>query len=1024
MKKLFSTCLLTVFFLTNTVAQKISVFSLMERTDLRLTEIRELAMKQFEKNGTGRGTGYKQFQRWLYEMQYHLDENGYIRPADYDWKEYQKFRMTNAGRSLTAGQWTELGPFTWIPNAPYSGNPGTGRVNGIAIHPSDTTTIYVASDGGGIWKSSNSGSFWQPLTDDDNTQVNVKSIAIAPSDKNILYAGTTTGIIKSADAGQRWTATALGTGLALKIIIDPSNVNTVLAASSTGIFRSVDGGTTWIRVHTLEKRDLEFKPGNSSIVYATGSGNAVNNESPFWKSTDNGQTWNAVTSAQGIFIDGRTHVAVTPANAEVIFVAQAHDDDFGRLYISTNGGASFSVRSSGLPSGKNYFGYSFDGTGEGGIANYAMSLSVKPTNVNEVHIASPSAWASFNAGFTFSQSSYWHYPTALANGTGYNHADVHDLVWVGKTLYSCSDGGVFKSADDGITWIDISAGMGIRQFYSIANSHTNPDIIAAGAQDNGLSAYNNGQWRDYSGGDGLSCIISPLNSNIITGIVNSGGFCQSTDGGLTSAFKQQPAAGTFGTPLATGPNSKSIYGGWKSIYKSIDNGSSWTNISLVVADSNFQQLKVARSDSNFIYAAHLKKLYVTGNGGLSWSVRTIPFFIIDLEVSPLNPQKIWLLLNTTGTSKVMKSTDAGLTFTDIGGNLPAITPRCITVDAGAAEDLYVGMNVGVYHINNNNATWTELTDNLPKVTVSDIEVQQSAGKLRVSTFGRGVWEMPRQAICNIPTGLAVSSVTYKSATVSWNPLPGALSYDLQYKDLNSPLFLTISGITGTSRTITNLLEQSFYSVKVRAHCDYSNSNFSNLSTFITPANPCAAPSNLTANPGLLGAALSWGAVPNALYYQVRYRRINESQWTTSTTLTTATNHIVTGLSPGTTYMIQVTAACPRGAVNFSQVIITTDGFFFKSGDITGNEKDIHEPGTQKKILLFPNPAVNTVAVHLPRNGEVYDKVTVMDIQGREIISVPVSGWKVRIDISRLKAAMYCVRATGRQTISSGFFIKQ
>lgn len=981
-------------------------------------------MKQFEKTGTGRGTGYKQFQRWLYEMQYHLDENGYIRPADYDWKEYQKFRMNNTGRSLTAGQWTELGPFTWIANAPYSGNPGTGRINGIAIHPSDTTTIYVASDGGGIWKSSNSGSSWQPLTDDDNTQVSVKSIAIAPSDKNVLYAGTSARIIKSADAGQTWTATASGTGLAFKIIIDPLNVNTVLAASSTGIYRSVDGGASWIRVHTLEKRDLEFKPGNSFVVYATGSGNAANNESPFWKSDDNGQTWTPVTSAQGILIDGRTHVAVTPGNPEIIFVAQAHGDDFGRLYRSTNGGASFSERSTGLPSGKNYFGYSFDGTGDGGIANYAMSLSVKPTNVNEVHIASPSAWVSFNAGVAFSQSSHWHYPTALANGTGYNHADVHDLVWVGKTLYSCSDGGVFKSTDDGITWTDISAGMGIRQFYSIANSPTNPNIIGAGAQDNGLSAYNNGQWRDYSGGDGISCIISPLNANIITGIVNSGGFCQSTDGGFTSAFKQQPAAGTFGTPLATGPNSKSIYGGWKSIYKSIDNGSSWINISSAVPDSFFQHLKVAPSDSNFIYATSNKKLYFTSNGGLSWTERTVPFFILDIEVSRFNPQNIWLVLSTTGSSKITKSANAGLTFTDIGGNLPAITPRCITVDAGTAEDLYVGMNVGVYHSNNNNATWTELTDNLPKVTVSDIEVQPSAGKLRVSTFGRGVWEMPRQAICNTPTGLAVSSITYNSATFSWNPVQGVLSYDLQYKDLSSPFFITITGITGTTKTITNLLEQSFYSVKVRAHCDYSNGNFSGLLTFVTQSNPCAAPSNLTANPGLLGATLSWGAVPNALYYQVRYRRINESQWTISTSLTTATNHIVTGLLPGTTYMIQVTSVCPRGTVNFSQIIITTDGLFFKSGDITGNEKNIDEPGTRKKIWLFPNPAVNRVEVHLPRNGEVYDKITVIDMQGREILSVPVSGWKVSIDVSRLKAAMYCVRVTGRQSISSEFFIKQ
>jgi hypothetical protein len=467
-------------------------------------------------------------------------------------------------------------------------------------------------------------------------------------------------------------------------------------------------------------------------MYASGS--------DVYRSVDNGVTWVQVGAGDGITNTGRTLVAVSPANPNYVYAAQASGSIFGRMYKSTDGGLTFTTTVVGSPaSGTNYFGYETNGTGTTGQATYDMAMDVSPTNAAEVYIAGIICWKSVNEGTSFTAITAW----SLPNGIGYNHADVHGLFWINSTIYSLSDGGIYKSIDAGDNWTDISAGLGIRQFYRIANSQTNANVITGGAQDNGSVARQAaGNWVDWLGADGMEGLVSPTNHLKLWGTSQNGALYRSINGGNSYSGLGQPSSGDWVTPLAIHPTDETIlYGGWTGVYKSINSGTSWTNISGGVITSLLTDLAVAPSAPTTIYASRGTNLWVTTDDGLNWTTRTAPSSINDIAIDPTNPSKIWIACNSS-SNRILVSTDAGATFTNISSNLPAIVARSIAVDDNTPRGIYIGMNIGVYYKTEADANWTNYSDNLPLVAINELEIQKTDSKIRVATYGRGIWESP------------------------------------------------------------------------------------------------------------------------------------------------------------------------------------------------------------------------------------------------------------------------------------------
>lgn len=798
--------LFTSLVINNSFAQ-FDIYALMDRTDIRIQEAERIANEYFQQVGTGRGTGYKQFQRWLFERKFHTDENGnYVQPLT-DWNNYVQ-ATNNMPNAVAAANWVALGPSGW--NRTSGWNPGTGRLTFMAIHPSNEQVIYVCSPGGGIWKTINGGTTWAPLTDNNASWMTIYSLTIDPVNQNIVYAGmaNSVGIIKSTNAGSSWAATGAGpSGNVRKILVHPTSTNIVFAACTNGIWRSTNGGTSWIQVHTGGKEDIEFKPDDVNIMYATGN--------DMVRSTDNGVSWTPVGAAQGITNTGRTLVSVSIANPNIVYAVQASGSTFGRLYRSVDAGLNFVTTVVGNPaSGTNYFGYESNGTGTGGQATYDMAMDVSPVNANDVYIAGIICWRSTNGGTSFTPLTEWFLPNSL----GYNHADVHGLFWINSTIYSLSDGGIYKSTDNGDNWTDLSPGLNIRQFYRMANSPTNSTVITGGAQDNGSVARQaSGTWVDWLGADGMEGLVSPTDHLKIWGTSQGGALYRSLNGGNTYSGLGQPSSGQWVTPLWMHPTNETIlYGGWTGVYKSTNSGTNWTNLSSGVITTTLSDLAVAPSNPNQIYASTGATLYVTTNEGANWVVRTAPATINDICVDPANPNKIWVALNSS-SNRVMVSTDAGATFTNISGNLPAIVARTVVVDDNVPRNLYVGMNIGVYHKAEPDVNWNNYSDNLPLVAINELEIQQAAGKLRVATYGRGIWESPLATDCaasspvadfvastvNICNGQSVNytnNSTNCSSTWAWS-FPGGTpsSSTVQHPvvQYNTP------GVYNVSLTVTN-----------------------------------------------------------------------------------------------------------------------------------------------------------------------------------------------------------------------------
>lgn len=900
------------FLATAAIAQtRAELQALMQDDTKTLQEVQTYANQYFALVGTGQGTGSKFYERWLYEEQFNRDANGYIINKV---SQHQAFEAAIAKMNLkqTRAAWVELGPSTFTPTTSW--NPGVGRCDAIAVQASNPLIMYAATPGGGIWKSSNGGTSWACLTDNYSAAYfSVTWIAIDPNNANNVYATLTSGgVIKSTNAGATWTAAGTGVSSAKRVLVHPNASNVIYTTGSNGIWRSINSGTSWTQTSTINTEDIVLQPNSAAIMYATSSG--VNT---FRRSVDSGKTWTVITS--GITTSGRTLVGVSPNNANVVYLSQAKSDEsFGRLYKSVDGGLNFTTTVIGSPTtNTNYFGYEANGSGTGGQASYDMGIAVNPTNANEVHIAGIICWKSINGGTSFTATTEWFYPTTV----GYNHADVHHLVYVGSTLYSATDGGISKSTNNADDWTNIWNGMGTKMIYRLANTNASTNSMSFGAQDNGQTyRLNGGAWNQWTGADGMDCAISPINASVGIGTSQYGQIYRTTNGGTSYSNLTRPAAGNWVTPITWHPTDGNIvFGGWNGIYRSTNQGTAWTKISGTTITGNLNCLAVAASNANYIYGSIGSTLYATIDGGITWSTYAPGFgSISSIYVSPLTPSKVYIT-TTNSTNNVCVSTNSGSSFTAITTGLPTMAARCIVADNASNEGLYVGMNQGVYYRNNTNTSWVLHGTSLPLVAINDIELQKAAGKIRIGTYGRGIWEtdvVTPTATCNAPSGLASTTITATGATLSWGAVSGATNYTAEYKTIASATWIVLANTATTSIALTGLTASTAYDWRVRTNCPIGASAYSSAN-FTTSAvgGPCNAPTTLIANNSSANnISFTWAAVTGAISYSVEYKLNSATTWTTISA--TGTSASATGLAAGL-YNCRIRTNCSGGSSTYT-----------------------------------------------------------------------------------------------------------
>lgn len=708
------------------------------------------AVEQF---GEDRVKGFKQFKRWEYFWETRVLPDGSFPAPDHTYQEYLKQKNSNERVAVqNAGNWSHMGPVT----VPSSGG-GAGRVNCIAFHPANSNVIWVGTPAGGLWKSMDGGNSWTTNTD-LLPNLGVSDIAIDPQNPNIMYIATgdgdggdtySIGVLKSVDGGQTWNPTGLTYQLTssryiYRLIIDPVNPNVLIAACNNGLFRTSDSGATWSLRRSGNIKEVKFKPGNPNVVYAIYGANMI-------RSTNNGVSWALSNSGFPTSGLGRSVLAVTPADTNVVYAliskpagaGNGTDYEFHSLYKSSDGGSSWTMQSNS----PNLLGWSVNGSDNGGQGWYDLALAVSETNANVLFVGGVNIWKSTNGGTSWSISSHWY----GANGKPYVHADVHMIKFVpnsGNNLYACVDGGLFKSTTTGSSWSDKSNGLQIMQFYKIGSSASNPARVLGGAQDNGTNMILNSSWDRVIGGDGMECLVDHSNDQVMFGELYYGDIEKSIDGGQ-SFYSVKPSGsndGAWVTPYVMDPNDNNImYLGLDEIYKSYDNGDSWTQLTNNLTSSLWKCLAVARSNSNYVYATTGSATFRSTDGGATWTSISsgLPSAVVNyITVKPTDAATIYASISGyTGTQKVYKSTNAGATWTNITATgLPNTPANCIEVENNSVSGMYVGTDLGVYYRNDTMAAWIPFNNGLPNVIVNELEINYMVGKIRAGTYGRGLWE--------------------------------------------------------------------------------------------------------------------------------------------------------------------------------------------------------------------------------------------------------------------------------------------
>ena len=775
-----------------------------------------------------KGNGFKPYAR---EMDFILErtkENNPFNPniLYIEWEKEQK-KYANSKIS-TAANWVSKGPINTPIIMSNGKKRGNGRVNCIAFDPIDQDIIWIGSPAGGLWKSIDGGSNWTTNTD-GLPVIGISHIAIDPNNNQIMYIVTgdanatdtySIGILKSTNGGITWNTTGLSYTVnqektVNKIIINPNYTDSLYSVTNSNIMISADAGATWQTVAPIGRwRDIEFKPGTPSTIYAAKQSSGGSN---VYRSTDGGANWSVINSG----ITGsryRPLIAVTPKNPEVIYALfSASDYSFHGLYKSSDAGDTWVMQSDS----PNILGRETDGTGTGGQSWYDLSLAVSTDNENLVYVGGINIWRSDDSGII------WDIDANSGNGANYSymHVDQHAFEFNPHThvAYAGNDGGFYKYMETLNKWVDISDGLEISQFYNLGLSQSNPNRLVAGAQDNGTEMLTNSTWDAIMGGDGMACKIDHYDEDIIYAEYQYGGLRKTYNGGSSwNNIKPVGYEGGWNTPYEMhSSNSDLIVIGYDEVYRSITGGAIWDSISYNVSGGQaIRSIALAPSDEDYIYAASYSKIKVTKDAGQSWTYikpGLANYNMTDIAVSTNDPDRAWVTFSDyNSTHKVYETTDAGGSWVNISGiNLPGLPVNCIVYQGGANDDLYIGTDVGVYYKDNTMTDWIPFMTGLPNVIVKELEIHYDEGTISAATFGRGVWKSQLNTLST-----SVDEAKQIHLNIYPNPAEDRITISTNQQNIRVTIFnLTgVKVIETTKKTInTSSLAKGCYIVEVSSN---------------------------------------------------------------------------------------------------------------------------------------------------------------------------------------------------------------
>ena len=695
-------------------------------------------------------------------------------PRNWGWKQYlrarrfldartiggalpnvaERLRSWQLGRSrlpitVTGGAgWTSLGP----PNV-------SGRIVDLKFHPTNSQIVYAAAASGGLWLSSDGGDRWRTTTD-DLPSLAIGAVCVMPTAPDVVLVATGeglnwmyvvygVGIWKSTDAGETWAPTSFTHQITdnhgFHVMKANPITGTVLAGANDGLWRSTDQGDTWSLVRAGGHYfDVEWRPGSASRVYATkgdaSSGNGI------LVSDNDGLTWSTAGSGQPPSSRiSKTKLAVTPADPSVIYANIGDSQTHGTLgiYRSTDDGATWSPRNATLNISS-------------GQGMYAVTIAVDRDDPQRVIAGGIKLYLSTDGGQSFAETGAG---IPLGDDTAV-HWDHHAIAWEpGSTsnLWVGTDGGPWRSTDDGDNWSPRRDGLVTTQFYDVCLDPNNHGFTMGGTQDNGMPwvATVGAPWfASTLIADGFACFVEALAPDTIHSEWQFGGHVRSLDRGQSwdptvnglSGYSR-PFAPLDLDPNQTGHLYTATYDG---VFRTTDGQSLWVHVALHTPT----WISISPVDGDIIWTVDgltggLPVRYSTDDGQ-SWTFASPYGFSVGNETRilahPTDPATAFVTFaGYSGVAHVARTRDFGASWENVSGDFPPDPVNALAIDPVDPTHWFAATDTGVWYSESDGANWVPLGTGFPNVVVYDLEIHRTARELVACTYGRGIWktDLPR-----------------------------------------------------------------------------------------------------------------------------------------------------------------------------------------------------------------------------------------------------------------------------------------
>jgi photosystem II stability/assembly factor-like uncharacterized protein len=693
------------------------------------------------------------------------------------WAQHTKMAQASPMRETP---WVAVGPT-------FQG----GRIEAIAWPQQDPGTIYLGVGSGGVFKTTDAGEHWKSIFDEQSTTA-IGSIAVAPSDPNIVWVGTGEthpsgtsfpgmGIFKSEDGGATWRNMGLHDSHHVSaVVVHPEDSDVVYASSmghhrskndERGIFKSSDGGKTWSKVLFLSDSiatvDLVLDPFDSKLLYAStwdrrGAGSGI------YQSKDEGKNWTRLTEGLPAGADtGRVAIDVSHSQEGLVYalvvnrkLSSGRRPGGAEVYRSEDGGESFK-RTHEEPL-DTWVGWDF------------CDIRIDPHDSQYIYVGGMRLMISSDGGASFARAGE-QVERKLPHASEGLHLDMHcvelDPNQPGRVLQG-SDGGFYVSEDRGQSWYHHN-NLPIAEFYNLHLDQSEPYLIWGGTQDNAslygphdVAANSTGPdpWKHvfldiWGGGDGFATLRDLSDPNIVYFEHQNGGMRRKQlDGPLLTghgdksirpkAEKGDKLNFAWNTPVLLSVHTPgALYCAAQRVFRSPDRGDTWQAISEDLVPGSILSLHESAMQPGLLYAAgNGGRVHVTRDDGASWadiSSGLPKWTVTEVLASQHEEGTVYVSLSAGGSDQfdafLFRSTDFGASWNPIAAGLPAEPVLAIAEDPAHADTLYIGTQAGVYASSNAGQTWFSLSHGFPSIPVFDLAVHAGDRDLVAATHGRSIF---------------------------------------------------------------------------------------------------------------------------------------------------------------------------------------------------------------------------------------------------------------------------------------------